>query len=227
MFLLLIPYVLNMTTFKLKLKLLATGVKEKKCEKCNLEIWNNLPIPLELHHIDGNSSNNDLTNLQILCPNCHAQTDNFRGKNKRPSAKTNITDEQMIDVINSSYTRREALLKCGLSGKGGCYTRINRLLKENKASLLYSPTPISEKSLKAIESIRSKYGSYKTMFSNKIDWPNKEIFIEMLKNKSASQIGRELGVSSSSVRKHAKRNDIDISSISPWSKHGDGGLGRT
>lgn len=38
---------------------------------------------MELHHIDGNTSNNKLENLQILCPNCHAQTDTFRAKNKK------------------------------------------------------------------------------------------------------------------------------------------------
>jgi 5-methylcytosine-specific restriction endonuclease McrA len=38
------------------------------------------PIPLELHHIDGNHNNNDLSNIQLLCPNCHAQTDNFSNK---------------------------------------------------------------------------------------------------------------------------------------------------
>ena len=37
---------------------------------------------LELHHIDGNHSNNELSNLTLLCPNCHALTDNYRGKNK-------------------------------------------------------------------------------------------------------------------------------------------------
>ena len=39
--------------------------------------WNNKPIPLQLHYIDGNHNNNKLDNLQLLCPNCHAQTDNY------------------------------------------------------------------------------------------------------------------------------------------------------
>lgn len=46
-----------------------------------LSEWMGKPIPLELHHKDGNHYNNDLSNLEILCPNCHAQTDNYRGKN--------------------------------------------------------------------------------------------------------------------------------------------------
>ena len=66
---------------KLKIRLLNEGYKEYKCEYCGLSRWNNLPIPLELHHIDGNRHNNKLENLKILCPNCHSQTETFRGKN--------------------------------------------------------------------------------------------------------------------------------------------------
>lgn len=40
------------------------------------------PIPLHLEHIDGNHLNNNLNNLTLLCPNCHSQTPNFRGRNK-------------------------------------------------------------------------------------------------------------------------------------------------
>lgn len=57
---------------KLKEKLLMDGLKERKCEKCGLDSWLNGPIPLELHHKDGNHYNNAFENLQILCPNCHA-----------------------------------------------------------------------------------------------------------------------------------------------------------
>ena len=57
---------------KLKEKLLIDGLKERKCEKCGLDSWLNGPIPLELHHKDGNHYNNAFENLQILCPNCHA-----------------------------------------------------------------------------------------------------------------------------------------------------------
>lgn len=39
------------------------------------------PIPLETHHIDGIKTNNELNNLKLLCPNCHAFTDNYKGKN--------------------------------------------------------------------------------------------------------------------------------------------------
>ena len=66
---------------KVRTKLLEEGYKEYKCECCGLTTWLGQPIPLELHHIDGNRNNNTLENYQLLCPNCHAFTDSYRGKN--------------------------------------------------------------------------------------------------------------------------------------------------
>jgi len=69
-------------SWKLKRRLLQDKFFEPKCYNCNKELWLDQPIPLELHHIDGDNTNNNLSNLTILCPNCHALTDNYRGKNK-------------------------------------------------------------------------------------------------------------------------------------------------
>ena len=57
-------------------------VIEYKCFKCGCTgQWQDGEIALEIHHIDGNNTNNELSNLCYLCPNCHALTDNYRGKN--------------------------------------------------------------------------------------------------------------------------------------------------
>lgn len=69
-------------SYKLKNRLLAEGLKQHKCECCGITEWNGQPTPIELDHIDGNKYNNTIENLRILCPNCHAQTDTYRGKNK-------------------------------------------------------------------------------------------------------------------------------------------------
>ena len=66
---------------KVRRKLLEEGYKEHRCECCGLAEWLEEPIPLELHHKDGNHFNNDLDNFQLLCPNCHAKTSSYRGKN--------------------------------------------------------------------------------------------------------------------------------------------------
>lgn len=54
------------------------------CSECGCDgNWNGKIIALQLHHIDGDSSNNELQNLTFLCPNCHAATENWGGKNKK------------------------------------------------------------------------------------------------------------------------------------------------
>jgi hypothetical protein len=69
-------------SWKLKRRLLNDKIFEHKCYNCLQKTWLNKLIPLELHHIDGDNKNNNLSNLTLLCPNCHALTDNYRGKNK-------------------------------------------------------------------------------------------------------------------------------------------------
>ena len=73
----------NYPSFKVKNKLLESGIKEYRCEGCKNTEWNGKPIPLELHHINGDNTDNRIENIQLLCPNCHAQTDNYRGRNKK------------------------------------------------------------------------------------------------------------------------------------------------
>jgi len=73
----------DIQTNKIRNKLLKEGYKEHKCENCGLTEWQGQPIPLEVHHKDGNRHNNTLENFQLLCPNCHALTDSYRGKNSK------------------------------------------------------------------------------------------------------------------------------------------------
>lgn len=82
----------NILKGNLKDYLFEFSLKERKCEICSLTKWQNKPIPLQLHHIDGNHSNNLLENLQIVCPNCHAQTDTygFRNMNKKIKESSNL-----------------------------------------------------------------------------------------------------------------------------------------
>lgn len=72
----------NVVSHKLRLKLIRDGIKEEKCEYCGLSEWRGKKVPLELHHVDGNHFNNELSNLVIICPNCHALEDGNSGSNK-------------------------------------------------------------------------------------------------------------------------------------------------
>jgi 5-methylcytosine-specific restriction endonuclease McrA len=68
------------STHRLKLLLLRDGLKHYQCERCKRSKWLGQPIPLELHHRDGNRLNNKFENLQLLCANCHALTPNNSGR---------------------------------------------------------------------------------------------------------------------------------------------------
>ena len=62
---------------KLNKRLQDEGLKEHKCEICGKTEWNGFPIPLELHHKNGDHFDNRLENLQLVCPNCHSLTDTY------------------------------------------------------------------------------------------------------------------------------------------------------
>ena len=68
---------------RLKDRLIEEGYKKHQCENCLKTVWLGQPIPLQLHHKDGNHNNNYIDNLQLLCPNCHTLTDTFAGKKLR------------------------------------------------------------------------------------------------------------------------------------------------
>lgn len=92
-------------SFKLKNKLFLYNLKERKCEICGIVDWLGKELSFQLHHKDGDNTNNTLENLQILCPNCHSQTENYAGKN--------------IKTKNESIC-----LNCGKTvSRGYCYCR--------------------------------------------------------------------------------------------------------
>lgn len=64
-----------------KARLLEEGWKEPRCVECGLDAWRGRPLSLSLHHINGDRLDNRVENLDLLCPNCHSQTDNFAGRN--------------------------------------------------------------------------------------------------------------------------------------------------
>lgn len=58
-----------------------------KCEKCGWGEVNKYTgkIPLQIHHINGDCTDNKENNLELLCPNCHSLTENFGSRNKNAS----------------------------------------------------------------------------------------------------------------------------------------------
>lgn len=69
-------------TGHLKNRLYKEGLKTPCCEQCGLTEWRSKPIQFHLHHKNGIHTDNRLENLEILCPMCHSQTDNYGVKNR-------------------------------------------------------------------------------------------------------------------------------------------------
>ena len=100
-------------TNSLKKRLLSEGFKEYKCENCNRSEWEGYPIPLELHHINGIHSDLRVENLKLLCPNCHALTENYRGKGIKKKESNHIKSirKEYKQDKNQKFCSRECLYK--------------------------------------------------------------------------------------------------------------------
>lgn len=209
-------------TSLLKKYILAYQLKEYKCEICELSNWNNQPIMLECHHVDGNRFNNELSNLQFLCSNCHAQTENFRGKNINGKREDYIDNETFINALKNNTSIRRTLIYLGLAPKGGNYDRAKKLIEENniiinKRIIFRKSTKekqydnkvckLCEKELKQSSSgfCRSCYNNTKVNHNK----PSKEILEQEIKEYSFIELGKKYGVSDSSIRKWCKNYGID------------------
>jgi len=104
-----------------------------KCNNCGNDKWQGEDIPLELEHKDGDHFNNDRDNLELLCPNCHALTDTWRGRNKkgqRPKAHK-VSDERLLEaLLTHNWNMRQALIEVKLAPKGANYPRCHRIKRD-------------------------------------------------------------------------------------------------
>lgn len=91
-----------------------------KCEICGNTEWQGKEIPLVVHHIDGDHLNNKIDNLQLLCPNCHAQTENYCGRNIR-SKEQKYTEEQFVNALRVTPNVTQALKQMGIHYSARCY----------------------------------------------------------------------------------------------------------
>lgn len=97
-----------------------------KCECCGISEWLGQPINLEVHHIDGDRTNNTLENLQLLCPNCHSYTPTFTKKGD----KREKTDEEFVNALLANTSIHKALIALDLTPSGGNYTRARKLIED-------------------------------------------------------------------------------------------------
>lgn len=184
---------LRISSHALKLKLIEEGLKAHRCEVCNRTHWNEKPIPIQLHHLDGNSTNNVFENLQIICPNCHAQTSNYCSKNRATPKKKQrlVTNEELLALIPQCENPAQVLREIGLSLSQNHYNRIKKLIVENSG--------ISFRPLTGIEPLKNQnpdpnWRHRKRPETRKYIRPSPEELNRMVWEKSSSALAKDLGI---------------------------------
>lgn len=169
------------TNQKLKRRLLNSNIKENKCEICGISEWQGKPISLQVHHINGIHNDNRLENLQILCPNCHSQTDNFTSKNKKQE--------------KTHYKKKEKISE----NKGKIRIKKQKEKKNDKLEKKQKP----KRNKKEWEEIK------KQMWN--ISHPSKEELLNVFKEiKTFKGVGKKYGVSDNSIRKWFKHYNLPL-----------------
>jgi 5-methylcytosine-specific restriction endonuclease McrA len=141
----------------LRKRLISDGVKSKECEKCKNHSWNGLPIPLELHHVNGDNADNRLENLQILCPNCHSQIPTRLGKASMVKKREELISQS---ANNSALTDNlTKLCSCG-SAKGRKSKRCKKCSLDHRPNKRPTKEDLAKdlKDFRYIVEIGAKYG---------------------------------------------------------------------
>lgn len=203
-----------MNSHMLKLSLIRKGIKQRKCECCNLKDWNDKPIPIELHHIDGNSKNNELDNLMILCPNCHAQTDNYKSR-KRSVKKHDVEHGLLTSIMRNSFSISEALRKLGVYRSEFLRKKMKEMIANGEACFKVREKKAKKPKEKRVKKLyfcidcgkekNSKNGKrcvacYNTSQRRQARPPLNQL-IEMIKKQGYRKTGEDFKVSDNSIRK--------------------------
>ncbi len=198
-------------TYTLKERLINAGLKERKCEICGYtEV-------IELHHINGDPTDNRIENLQILCPNCHSKTENYRAKNKPKGRNHDIPENLAIDGEELRIRNEAKLLakrrKIGIReaeelinsspNKSINDFNINRIKLENKIC------PICNKEFHP-KFVEQKFCCPECVAKFYSKCPSKEDLIEIcyMENGCLTRIGAYFGVTDNAVRKWCKKYDL-------------------
>ena len=112
-------------TLLLKRRLIKEGIKSDVCEGCG---FTGGKCALTLDHINGVGNDHRLENLRILCPNCHAATDTFAGRNKKSRLKLDVdSEEKIIRLLMDGCDSVGILTSLGYTPNGANHRRVERL----------------------------------------------------------------------------------------------------
>lgn len=178
----------------LKKRVLDAGLLAYECVECGISSWNGKEITLQLDHINGMNDDHRLENLQLLCPNCHSQTNTFAGRNKGAYTKIPSSENHCIDCNASIYKTSTRCNSCAGNARSTSSTTRSKCV-DCKAHISRKAT-------------RCKSCAASHTQDTKINWPSCEKLVRMVKNSNYSAVSRKLGVSDNAIRKRL-RNHYD------------------
>lgn len=98
------------------------------CAECLGAEWRGKQLTLELHHINGNTSDNRIENLTFLCPNCHSLTPTFKNR-VRTKRLTKVSDVDIVKGVEQSKNLRQLCLVLKLRADGDNYGSLRRRMR--------------------------------------------------------------------------------------------------
>lgn len=159
----------------------------------------------------------------MLCPNCHAQTDNYAGRNKQ--RRLNLSEEEFVALLKDSYSIRDALFKKEIYYSSKYHYDMARKLIE-KYDIVFKQRPTkNKKSTKQKQSQPQKYclickkplDNNKNIYCSqecshkaqqKAEKPAREELKQLIRTKPFTQIGQAYNVTDNAIRKWCKNYNL-------------------
>lgn len=175
----------------LKIRLIKGKLLKNKCELCGMEaIWRNVPLMLQLDHINGNRFDQRIENLRLLCPNCHSQTKTFCGKHLKINHTCTICGKLLRESRKSGKcsncyksTKEKVGHFCVICGK--------ELINKRKTGMCITCR------LKSLSKTR------------KVERPSYEQLKKELSESNFSILGKKYGVSGVAIKKWLMKYEQD------------------
>lgn len=172
-------------------RLIKGGFKNYQCENtcCGITTWQGKPLSLQIHHINGNHSDNRLENLQLLCPNCHSQTENFGKHNETYSFKITKRAKEINNNEQKTFV----------------FPDVN-VLKENLTPKTKKYCQNCGKEIQKNNKFCSQECSQK--YRRKLNVSDAELINSFKFLKSFRKVGERYGVTDNAIKKRCIQNNI-------------------
>lgn len=169
-----------------------------KCSICSISDWEGDKLTLQVDHIDGNNTNDDIANLRLLCPNCHNETETY-----------------CVNIFRPRVEKETYYCACGNEKKSKYSVRCRECsYKHNASNLKRNNVDVK----RAEQKIKCNGGcgkdiKYNSIFcascsrlkENKPALPDITEILKMLENTTIPDVARELNVSDGVIRNRVRR----------------------